>query len=107
MNLVIAVISFGKYLQKLKNSLLQNAATASANKAIELYKESIKIEKELGDRRGVAYTLAQLGLLYKEIGEKEKAIKCMEEALKMFEQMGLKRDAEKARKQLKHLKLTM
>jgi len=37
-------------------------------------------------------------LLYEEIGEKEKAIKCTEEALKMFEQRGLKRDAEKARK---------
>jgi len=55
MNLVIAVISL-ENICKNQNSLLRNAATASANKAKELYKESIKIEKELGDRRGVAYT---------------------------------------------------
>jgi tetratricopeptide (TPR) repeat protein len=70
---------------------LNNIAIILVNKgeydeALEKYKQSIDINKilgdqrsiankeKLGDRRGIAYTLAQIGLLYSHMRKKEEAI---------------------------------
>ncbi|MFQ6058831.1 MAG: tetratricopeptide repeat protein [Anaerolineae bacterium] len=49
--------------------------------AIECYKESLGIKRELGDRHGEGMTLANMGLLYEKQGQKEKAVALWREAL--------------------------
>ena len=57
-------------------------------KAIKLTEESIEIERDiLGHQEGLAYDLANLGLLYKETGEYKNSHKASTEAKNIFEDL--------------------
>jgi tetratricopeptide (TPR) repeat protein len=74
--------------------------------AQRLYRESLGIEREVGDRPGEARTLAQLALLAEDQGDLPLALQRMEKAAAMFEEMGLaergkaKEDLERLRRRL-------
>ncbi|MCH8286408.1 CHAT domain-containing protein, partial [candidate division KSB1 bacterium] len=57
-------------------------------KALENYTESLKIEEELGDKRGIAATLHQIGMIHQERGDNEKAMENYTESLKIEEELG-------------------
>ena len=56
--------------------------------ARRLYGESLLIKKRLGDQRGIATTLGNLGLLAEEEGNKTEAAPLFREALRIFEKLG-------------------
>jgi len=60
----------------------------------------MEIKEKLGDQSGIAYTAAQMSLLYSKIGKKEKAIEYTQKALGIFENIGLDNEATRARAQL-------
>ncbi len=52
--------------------------------SIKCYKEALEIHRELGDKRGEGSDLANIGVVYEDIGEYDKALKYYEEALEIF-----------------------
>ena len=56
--------------------------------ARDLYAESLKIKRELGDRRGMAITLAALGRLVPSVGEPEAARALLRESLAVNLELG-------------------
>ena len=56
-------------------------------KAIEFYQQSLKIREELGDRKGISSSLANIGSIYINIEEFEKALDYQKKSLVMFEEM--------------------
>ncbi|HMB44681.1 MAG TPA: tetratricopeptide repeat protein, partial [Candidatus Methanoperedens sp.] len=61
--------------------------------------------KKLGDQRSIAYTLAQIGLLYSHMSKKEEAIESTKKALDIFEKIGLENEARKAKDQIKKMSI--
>ena len=76
-----------------------------ARKAIEYYDQHLEIAREIGDRRGEGNALDNLGSIYAALGEVRQAIKLMEAALKIFEQIESP-DIESPRKILAELRIT-
>jgi bacterioferritin (cytochrome b1) len=66
---------------------------------------SMIINTKLGNQRGIAYTLAQMGLLYSLINKKEEAIESTKKALDIFEKIGLENEAQKAKDQIKKMNI--
>ena len=61
---------------------LYNQGTAEAKKsAIVKYEEALKLYREAGDRRGEADTLIKIGIVYSELGEKQKALEYLGQSL--------------------------
>jgi tetratricopeptide (TPR) repeat protein len=54
-------------------------------KAIEYHEQSLDISREIGNREGEGASLANLGIAYDSLGEKEKACSLCKEALAIFE----------------------
>jgi tetratricopeptide (TPR) repeat protein len=65
----------------------------------------MEINKKLGDLYYLAYTLAQMGLLYFQIDKKEEAIESTQKALDIFQKIGLENEARKAKDQIKKMSL--
>lgn len=57
-------------------------------KAIEYYKQELKITREIGNRQGEGDCLGNLGLAYHNLGEVKKAIEYYEQALKITREIG-------------------
>jgi pentatricopeptide repeat protein len=57
-------------------------------KAMDYLFQSLKIREELGDKRGIARALGNIGLIYKEQGESAKAIDYLTQSLKIHEELG-------------------
>ncbi len=74
------------------------------DEAVKIYRKSLKIKEELEDRRGAAYTRAQIGVLYSQLGKKEEAIKSTQEALNIFKKIGLENEARKAEAQIEKIR---
>jgi tetratricopeptide (TPR) repeat protein len=73
--------------------------------AVRLYNESLEISQELGDQPGSAATLHQLGLLaeiYR--GDLNVARQLYEQALQIFENLGLKRETKITRESLERVR---
>ncbi|MGI5992608.1 MAG: tetratricopeptide repeat protein [Methanosarcina sp.] len=60
-------------------------------KAIEHYKQALKISREIGDRKGEGNRLGNLGNAYSDLGEPRKAIEYYEQALKISREIGDRR----------------
>ena len=58
--------------------------------AEKLYQDSLKIDKELGDKSGIAITLHQLGMIHQKQGRYEEAVKMYHDSLKINEALGNK-----------------
>ena len=56
--------------------------------AENLYNQSLKIKKDMGDKRGIAQTLHQLGMIHQDQGNYEKAVKKYNQSLKIEEDLG-------------------
>ncbi|MCO5382645.1 MAG: tetratricopeptide repeat protein [Methanosarcina barkeri] len=52
-------------------------------KAIEYYEQALKIDQEIGYRRGEGIELGNMGIEYRILGEPRKAIEYYEQALKI------------------------
>ncbi len=50
-------------------------------KALEYYEEALTIRREIGDRKSIAETLNETGIVYSSLGRYEKALSCHEEAM--------------------------
>ncbi len=74
------------------------------DQALAKYQQSMEIKEKLGDQRGIAYTAAQMSLLYFNIGKKENAIDYTQKALEIFENIGLDNEAMRARAQLEEIR---
>jgi tetratricopeptide (TPR) repeat protein len=59
--------------------------------AQRLYEQGLQIFRELGDRWGIAGTLADLGNLAKEQGKYPTANSCFQESIKIFQELNHKR----------------
>jgi tetratricopeptide (TPR) repeat protein len=57
------------------------------DKALEYYNRSLKIKEEIGDHLGVAYSLGQIGTIYRKRGEYDKALENYERVLKISEKL--------------------
>jgi tetratricopeptide (TPR) repeat protein len=66
------------------------------DKASKLYKESLRIYKELGDKSGIATTLRNLGNIHLHQGNYEEAVKKYNQSLKIAEELGDKSGIAKA-----------
>ena len=57
-------------------------------KALEKYNEALPIRRVVGDRRGEALTLKNMGSVYQSLGETQKALDKHNEALLIFQEIG-------------------
>jgi tetratricopeptide (TPR) repeat protein len=55
--------------------------------AVRLYGESMKLEEELGDKRGIAITLGQMGQLARAQGRLKEALGYFVKAFAIFEEL--------------------
>lgn len=62
-------------------------ALGQISKAIECYERSLIIRKEVGDRRGEAIDLNNLGHLHKEQSNNSQARQYLEQALEIFQEI--------------------
>ncbi len=51
----------------------EDAIKAGIPKALEYYSKSLKIQEEIGDKKGIAYSLNNIGILYIKLASAEKA----------------------------------
>ena len=58
-------------------------------RAIRFYQQSLEIQREIGDRRGEANSLHNLGLALKEIGRRKESIDAFNASRKIYEELGL------------------
>ena len=58
------------------------------DEALELYEKSLKIEKEIGDKLGIAISYNNLGSVKSELGKKDEALELYEKSLKIREEIG-------------------
>ncbi len=87
------LIIFGEQHKHLKGNAygligLANRVKGDYVKALENYELSIKIEEEIGYKRGVSAALGNIGNVYVELGEYSKALEYHERSLKMSEEIG-------------------
>jgi tetratricopeptide (TPR) repeat protein/serine phosphatase RsbU (regulator of sigma subunit) len=89
--------------EKTKKSLQSSLAGALNNigyviqqkgdipKALEYYHQSLKIQEEIGDKKGIANSLNNIGMIYKGQGNTPKALEYLHKSLKIREEIGDKR----------------
>jgi len=76
-----------------EGSTLQKQRTAeSLRKAIEKYQEALRLWREVGDRKQVAVTLNDIGVVYYDLGEYQQAINYYNEALPIYLEVGALKD---------------
>jgi tetratricopeptide (TPR) repeat protein len=81
---------------RIHGTILGNLGIAYKNlgelrKAIEYYKQALRISREIGDRRGEGNHLGNLGSAYSDLSEPKKAIEYHEKALKISREIRDKR----------------
>lgn len=60
----------------------------SRRKAIERYGEALRLMREVGDRRGEAMTLTNMGAVYNALSEPQKALEYLDQALTIWRDIG-------------------
>jgi class 3 adenylate cyclase len=55
---------------------------------LEYFNKTLEISEEIGDKKGAAFSLNNIGLVYEELGEYDKALDYHEKSLKINEQVG-------------------
>src|SRR6185503_15992956 len=60
----------------------------SRRKAIERYSEALRLMREVGDRRGEAMTLTNMGAVYNALSEPQKALDHLNQALTVWHDVG-------------------
>ena len=68
---------------------LQNERTAESRlKAVERYGEALRLMRKVGDKRGEAMTLTNIGTIYNLLGEPQKALEPLNQALTIWQALG-------------------
>ena len=68
---------------------LYEQGTAEAKRsAIVKYEEALKLYRAVGDRNGEASTLSRIGVAYKDLEEKEKALEYFNQSLPLSRRVG-------------------
>ncbi len=70
-------------------------------KAIELYEQALEIDRRIGDVRGEASDLGNMGLAYAKMKKKKEARDCFEKSKAIFERLGLKHMAAQVENMMK------
>ena len=82
----------GRYKKDMANSYNNIGAVywsqSSYPQALEYYFKSLKIRKQLGDRKGMAYSYNNIGGIYKNQSNYSQALEYYFKSLKIFEQLG-------------------
>ena len=95
--------------------LLGNAFSTlgKPKEAEDHYQEALLIGKRINDEQGKAIALGNIGLIYQAQGDLDQALKYLNEALKIFEEIGMpekigiaKRNIERISQQIKQMKKT-
>jgi tetratricopeptide (TPR) repeat protein len=60
-------------------------------KGLEYYHKSLKIQEEIGDKEGIAYSLNNIGMIYNSQGDIPKALEYFHKSLKIQEKIGNKK----------------
>ena len=99
-------------LREQESKLLNNIAVVYRElkqypQAIEIYKSSLQIKKELHDSLGYANTLENLGLAYSYINHGTMAIDHLNEAIRWYLQTGKQTEADQAQLSLGHIHLQL
>jgi CHAT domain-containing protein/Tfp pilus assembly protein PilF len=68
--------------------LRQQQNAESLRKSIDKYNEALPLWREVGDKRGEAYTLNQIGLVRSRTGEPKKAIEFYEQSMALWREVG-------------------
>jgi tetratricopeptide (TPR) repeat protein len=74
--------------------------------AEKMYQESLKIEEELGDKRGIASTLGQMGRIFHAQENYKEALRCYLHAFSLFNELNspskdlAKRDISKLKEEI-------
>ena len=68
--------------------LLKERTTESRGKAIEQYREALRLMREAGDRRGEAMTLTNIGMAHNQLNEFQKARDNLDQALNVWQVVG-------------------
>jgi len=71
-----------------KFSLAMSCTFCHRTKAVDYYHKSLKIFEEIGDKKGMAYCLNNIGLLYNNQGETQKGLEYFHKSLKLREEIG-------------------
>ena len=71
---------------------------------MEFYEKGLEINEKIGDEHGMAGTKANIGILYKEQGEKAQARRLLEESLEVLERIGDVPNSTIVRRHLEQLK---
>ena len=66
----------------------ENALRAGIPRALEYYEKSLKLRKEIGDKRGVANSLSNIGAIYFEQKNFAKALEYCSKSLSLSEELG-------------------
>ncbi len=69
----------------------EDAKKAGWLKALEYYERSIKLYEELGNKKGMATTLSNIGVIYGKQGDTKKELEYYSESLKIRESIGYKK----------------
>ncbi len=99
---VAAAAPVGKAVQTAQNSsseaaqkvyeeakkLYQQGTKEALTSAIAKYEEALKLYREAGDRSGEATTLTSIGLVYSDLGEKQKALEYYNQSLPLSRAVG-------------------
>jgi class 3 adenylate cyclase/Tfp pilus assembly protein PilF len=101
--LALNLLSFGetqsyKKAEALAYSLMGVSSHLKSNypKAIKFYQSSLKISKEIGDRKGEANSLINIGMIYRAEGDNPKALEFYQLGLKISEEIGDKSESANA-----------
>src|SRR5688572_30414745 len=68
--------------------LLGERTNESRHKAIERYEEALRLMREVGDRRGEAMTLTNIGMVYNLLREHKKALEYLDQAITVWRAVG-------------------
>ena len=88
-------IDWKKGEAKCYNSLATNYAGGKSNypKALEYYNNALKINKEIGNKSGIAANLSGIGVIYKSQSDYPKALEYYHKSLKINEELGDEKSA--------------
>ena len=72
--------------------------------SLECHKKALGIDRKIGIKEGEATDLSNIGLIFETHGEKERALKYFEDALKIFTEIGEQKGIEQTKENIKRLK---
>lgn len=86
----VRMVSKEMYSFYLNNKAFDYAGKAKYNQALECYEKCMKIQNEIGDKKGASLAMSSIGAIYDRVGETDKALEYDLLALRIGEEIGAK-----------------